>query len=142
MLAVKNHPFKHVFHAVMDVSDEADAEPWGKDEKRVTKIVFIGFSAWKTHENASICHCFEDYSRSRGACVHRGKDLDKSWIRENFDECFARLAMKRDEKSVSALELSVLGCGGLHVGVLKLSLVQWINQNAVGYQGLDHFLMK
>ena len=26
----------------MDVSDEADAEPWGKDEKRITKIVFIG----------------------------------------------------------------------------------------------------
>lgn len=42
ILAVKNHPFKHVFHAVMDVSDEADAEPWGKDEKRITKIVFIG----------------------------------------------------------------------------------------------------
>lgn len=45
ILAVKNHPFKHVFHAVMDVSDEADAEPWGKDEKRITKIVFIGASA-------------------------------------------------------------------------------------------------
>lgn len=44
ILAVKNHPFKHVFHAVMDVSDEADAEPWGKDEKRITKIVFIGNS--------------------------------------------------------------------------------------------------
>ena len=42
ILAVKNHPFKHVFHAVMDVSDEADAEAWGKDEKRITKIVFIG----------------------------------------------------------------------------------------------------
>ena len=28
----------------MDVSDEADAEPWGKDEKRITKIVFIGNS--------------------------------------------------------------------------------------------------
>ena len=26
----------------MDVSDEADADPWGKDEKRITKIVFIG----------------------------------------------------------------------------------------------------
>ncbi|CAJ1335081.1 unnamed protein product, partial [Effrenium voratum] len=42
ILAVKNHPYKHVFHAVMDVSDEADAERWGPDEKRITKIVFIG----------------------------------------------------------------------------------------------------
>lgn len=59
ILAIKNHPFKHVFHAVMDVSDEADADPWGKDEKRITKIVFIG------------------------------KALDKTWIREHFEECFA-----------------------------------------------------
>ena len=42
ILAIKGHPYKHVFHAVMDVSDEDDAEPWGQDEKRVSKIVFIG----------------------------------------------------------------------------------------------------
>eukprot|EP00927_Polykrikos_kofoidii_P052835 TRINITY_DN4682_c0_g2_i1.p1 TRINITY_DN4682_c0_g2~~TRINITY_DN4682_c0_g2_i1.p1 ORF type:complete len:510 (+),score=113.22 TRINITY_DN4682_c0_g2_i1:68-1597(+) len=42
ILAVKGHPFKHVFHAVMDVSDEDDAGPWGEDEKKVSKIVFIG----------------------------------------------------------------------------------------------------
>jgi G3E family GTPase len=41
ILAVKGHPYKHVFHAVMDVSDEDDAGPWG-DEKKVSKIVFIG----------------------------------------------------------------------------------------------------
>ena len=28
ILSVKGHPFKHVFHAVMDVSDEDDAGPW------------------------------------------------------------------------------------------------------------------
>jgi len=44
ILAVKGHPFKHVFHAVMDVSDEDDAGPWGEGEKRVSKIVFIGKS--------------------------------------------------------------------------------------------------
>lgn len=42
ILAVKDHPFKHVFHAVMDVSDEDDAAPWEEGEKRVSKIVFIG----------------------------------------------------------------------------------------------------
>jgi len=42
ILAVKNHPFKHVFHAVMDVSDEDDAGPWKDGEKKVSKIVFIG----------------------------------------------------------------------------------------------------
>merc|ERR1712136_688097 len=36
ILAVKDHPFKHVFHAVMDVSDEDDAGPWN-DEKRISK---------------------------------------------------------------------------------------------------------
>ena len=45
ILAVKNHPYKHVFHAVMDVSDEDDAEAWAPGEKRITKMVFIGFSA-------------------------------------------------------------------------------------------------
>lgn len=42
ILSIKDHPYKHVFHAVMDVSDEDDAAPWGKDEKRISKIVFIG----------------------------------------------------------------------------------------------------
>lgn len=42
ILSIKGHPYKHVFHAVMDVSDEDDAEKWGPDEKRVSKIVFIG----------------------------------------------------------------------------------------------------
>jgi len=42
ILAVKGHPFKHVFHAVMDVSDEDDAGPWAQGEKKISKIVFIG----------------------------------------------------------------------------------------------------
>lgn len=42
ILAVKGYPNKHVFHAVMDVSDEDDAGPWGPDEQKVSKIVFIG----------------------------------------------------------------------------------------------------
>ena len=45
ILALKNHPYKHVFHAVMDVSDEDDAEPWAPGEKRITKMVFIGILA-------------------------------------------------------------------------------------------------
>eukprot|EP00927_Polykrikos_kofoidii_P011411 TRINITY_DN1483_c0_g1_i1.p1 TRINITY_DN1483_c0_g1~~TRINITY_DN1483_c0_g1_i1.p1 ORF type:complete len:515 (+),score=107.22 TRINITY_DN1483_c0_g1_i1:73-1617(+) len=44
ILAVKGHPYKHVFHAVMDVSDEADAGEWAEGEKKVSKIVFIGKS--------------------------------------------------------------------------------------------------
>jgi len=44
ILAVKGHPYKHVFHAVMDASDEDDAEPWEDGEKKVSKIVFIGKS--------------------------------------------------------------------------------------------------
>jgi len=44
ILAVKGHPYKHVFHAVMDVSDEDDAGPWEEGEKRISKIVFIGKS--------------------------------------------------------------------------------------------------
>jgi len=44
ILAVKGHPYKHVFHAVMDVSDEDDAGPWQEGEKRISKIVFIGKS--------------------------------------------------------------------------------------------------
>jgi len=42
ILAVKGYPFKHVFHAVMDASDEDDAGPWEEGEKKITKIVFIG----------------------------------------------------------------------------------------------------
>jgi len=42
ILAVKGHPFKHVFHAVMDISDEDDAGPWAPGEKKISKIVFIG----------------------------------------------------------------------------------------------------
>jgi len=42
ILAVKGHPYKHVFHAVMDVSDENDAGPWKEGEKKISKIVFIG----------------------------------------------------------------------------------------------------
>jgi len=42
IMAVKGHPFKHVFHAVMDVSDEDDAGPWEEGEKKICKIVFIG----------------------------------------------------------------------------------------------------
>lgn len=44
ILAVKDHPYKHVFHAVMDVSDEDDAGPWQEGEKKISKIVFIGKS--------------------------------------------------------------------------------------------------
>eukprot|EP00419_Tripos_fusus_P087167 CAMPEP_0172844066 /NCGR_PEP_ID=MMETSP1075-20121228/31937_1 /TAXON_ID=2916 /ORGANISM="Ceratium fusus, Strain PA161109" /LENGTH=501 /DNA_ID=CAMNT_0013688441 /DNA_START=11 /DNA_END=1516 /DNA_ORIENTATION=+ len=44
ILAVKGHPYKHVFHAVMDVSDEDDAGPWQEGEKKISKIVFIGKS--------------------------------------------------------------------------------------------------
>lgn len=44
ILAVKGHPYKHVFHAVMDCSDEDDAGPWAPGEKKVSKIVFIGKS--------------------------------------------------------------------------------------------------
>mmetsp|Transcript_73049 Transcript_73049/g.189698 ORF Transcript_73049/g.189698 Transcript_73049/m.189698 type:complete len:510 (+) Transcript_73049:112-1641(+) len=56
ILAVKGHPFKHVFHAVMDVSDEDDAGPWAEGEKRVCKIVFIG----KSMDQAFLRKTFED----------------------------------------------------------------------------------
>jgi len=42
VLAIKGHPFKHVYHYVMDVAAEDDAEPWDPDEKKVSSIVFIG----------------------------------------------------------------------------------------------------
>jgi len=60
ILAVKNHPYKHVFHAVMDVSDEDDAGPWAPGEKKISKIVFIG------------------------------KNLDRKFIRDSFDDVFER----------------------------------------------------
>ena len=138
ILAVKSHPFKHVFHAVMDVSDEADAEPWGKDEKRITKIVFIGAlvtggklrpaigNPWifpgtlaygillVTHVISISCYiwCFCDSRHTHTyiyiSIIHfvscrflvpdsypcaeiSGKGLDKTFIRESFDECFAPL---------------------------------------------------
>eukprot|EP00427_Karlodinium_veneficum_P006408 CAMPEP_0169176046 /NCGR_PEP_ID=MMETSP1015-20121227/65622_1 /TAXON_ID=342587 /ORGANISM="Karlodinium micrum, Strain CCMP2283" /LENGTH=447 /DNA_ID=CAMNT_0009250449 /DNA_START=1 /DNA_END=1345 /DNA_ORIENTATION=+ len=56
ILAVKGHPYKHVFHAVMDVSDEDDAGPWEEGEKRVSKIVFIG----KAMDQAFLRKSFED----------------------------------------------------------------------------------
>lgn len=60
ILAIKDHPYKHVFHAVMDVSDEEDAAPWSPGEKRITKMVFIG------------------------------KGLDKKFIRDGFDDIFEK----------------------------------------------------
>eukprot|EP00930_Biecheleria_cincta_P083207 TRINITY_DN72829_c0_g1_i1.p1 TRINITY_DN72829_c0_g1~~TRINITY_DN72829_c0_g1_i1.p1 ORF type:complete len:539 (+),score=123.58 TRINITY_DN72829_c0_g1_i1:102-1619(+) len=60
ILAVKNHPYKHVFHAVMDVSDEEDAGPWAPGEKKVSKMVFIG------------------------------KGLDKKFIRDGFEDIFEK----------------------------------------------------
>lgn len=56
ILAVKGHPFKHVFHAVMDVSDEDDAGPWAEGEKKVSKIVFIG----KSMDKPFLTKGFED----------------------------------------------------------------------------------
>mmetsp|Transcript_45265 Transcript_45265/g.137235 ORF Transcript_45265/g.137235 Transcript_45265/m.137235 type:complete len:523 (-) Transcript_45265:442-2010(-) len=58
ILAVKGHPYKHVFHAVMDVSDEDDAGPWAVGERRLCKIVFIG------------------------------KSLDQQWLRTRFEALF------------------------------------------------------
>eukprot|EP00927_Polykrikos_kofoidii_P052834 TRINITY_DN4682_c0_g1_i3.p1 TRINITY_DN4682_c0_g1~~TRINITY_DN4682_c0_g1_i3.p1 ORF type:complete len:509 (+),score=102.10 TRINITY_DN4682_c0_g1_i3:62-1588(+) len=60
ILAVKGNPFKHVFHAVMDVNDEDDAGPWGDGEKKVSKIVFIG------------------------------KGLDEKFLRDGFHDIFER----------------------------------------------------
>lgn len=44
IMAVKGHPYKHVFHSVMDVSDEDDAGEWKPGERKVSKIIFIGKS--------------------------------------------------------------------------------------------------
>lgn len=59
ILAVKGHPNKHVFHAVMDVSDEDDGPAWGDDERKICKIVFIG------------------------------KGLDHKYLRDGFEAIFA-----------------------------------------------------
>lgn len=60
ILAVKGHPNKHVFHAVMDVSDEDDAAPWGPDEKKISKIVFIGKGLDQKHLRDGFNAIFED----------------------------------------------------------------------------------
>jgi len=56
ILAVKGHPFKHVFHAVMDVSEEDDAARWEEGEKKISKIVFIG----KALDQAALRKGFEE----------------------------------------------------------------------------------
>jgi len=60
ILAIKDHPKKHVFHAVMDVSDEEDAAPWAPGERKISKMVFIG------------------------------KGLDQKFIRDGFDDIFEK----------------------------------------------------
>merc|ERR1712071_131558 len=60
ILAVKGHPYKHVFHAVMDVSDEDDAGPWGPNEKKISKIVFIGKSLDQQFLREGFMGTFED----------------------------------------------------------------------------------
>merc|ERR1712118_280637 len=72
VLAVRGYPFKHVFHSVMDVSDEDDAGPWAEGEKKICKAVFIG------------------------------KSLHQKKIREAFEELFAHEAksmMARSQNS-------------------------------------------
>jgi len=59
ILAVKGHPFKHVFHAVMDISDEDDAGPWAEGEKKISKIVFIGKSLDEAFLRAGFLAIFE-----------------------------------------------------------------------------------
>jgi G3E family GTPase len=44
IFAVKGHPYRHVFHAVMDHGEEEDAGLWEEGEKKINKIVFIGRS--------------------------------------------------------------------------------------------------
>lgn len=66
ILAVKGHPYKHVFHAVMDVSDEDDAGPWAPGEKKISKIVFIG------------------------------KSLDQKFLRDGFEGIFEQQPLIRD----------------------------------------------
>jgi len=60
IMAVKGHPFKHVFHAVMDISDEDDAGPWEEGEPRTCKIVFIGKSMDRSFFQRGWEACFVD----------------------------------------------------------------------------------
>jgi len=65
ILAVKGHPYKHVFHAVMDVSDEDDAGPWEEGEKKISKIVFIGKSLDQKFLREGFMAIFEDAPDSK-----------------------------------------------------------------------------
>jgi len=58
IMAIKGHPYKHVFHAVMDHGDEDDAGLWEEGEKKISKIVFIG------------------------------KGLDQTFLKKGFEELF------------------------------------------------------
>merc|ERR1711920_718298 len=56
ILAVKGYPLKHVYHAVMDASDEDSAGPWAEGEKKISKIVFIGKSiVCGAHHTCFLC---------------------------------------------------------------------------------------
>jgi len=60
ILAVRGHPYKHVFHRVMDVSDEDDAGLWADGEPRVSKIVFIGKSLDEQFFRKGFAKIFEE----------------------------------------------------------------------------------
>lgn len=59
IMAIKDHPYKHVFHAVMDVSDEDDAGEWEEGEKKISKIIFIGKNLDQEHLRAGYEAIFE-----------------------------------------------------------------------------------
>jgi G3E family GTPase len=59
ILAVKGHPYKHVFHAVMDISDEDDAGEWAEGERKISKIVFIGKSLDEAYLRKGFADIFE-----------------------------------------------------------------------------------
>jgi len=59
ILAVKGHPFKLVYHAVMDADDEDDAGPWLEGEKKISKIVFIGKSLDQVFLRQAFLNMFE-----------------------------------------------------------------------------------
>jgi len=63
ILAIKEKPEKLVFHQVMDVSDSDDAGLWQEDEKKVSKIVFIG----KSLDKPFLTKAFEDVFEQSGA---------------------------------------------------------------------------
>lgn len=56
ILAIKEKPEKLVFHQVMDVSDSDNGGFWQEDEKKVSKIVFIG----KSLDKPFLMKAFED----------------------------------------------------------------------------------